>query len=300
MNTTPILVWHVPVLHQGYVSLLERLSTEFAPAKLHTYLMQPGLVTALTGIKSDPATLEPKLVQTMFATLGWQSSAIESSDLEGAVAELRQLLQQHPLVIMIDDQVSRELWHTIKASWPATTALPTIRFESVFLRWDSDKVQQITQFATARTSDLVAQKWMQKAQKVAQKSSDWWRQVGAIVVKNDSEVLTAYNQGMPTDHTPYQQGAVRDVIPTGQQPELANYIHAEQAIIATAAARGISLGGTDLYVTHFPCPVCAKLIAKAGFKRVLFATGSASLDGQQVLESYQVTLLQVSNKKPGA
>jgi len=47
-------------------------------------------------------------------------------------------------------------------------------------------------------------------------------------------------------------------------------VHAEQNAIADAARRGISLGGSTAYVTHFPCIHCAKILAAAGITRIKF------------------------------
>jgi dCMP deaminase len=48
-----------------------------------------------------------------------------------------------------------------------------------------------------------------------------------------------------------------------------------------------------MYVTDFPCPPCAKLIAGAGIARLYFRTGYAVLDGQDVLEQAGVEVVQV-------
>lgn len=41
-------------------------------------------------------------------------------------------------------------------------------------------------------------------------------------------------------------------------------MHAEQNAIADAAKRGVSVMGATVYVTHFPCVNCAKILASAG------------------------------------
>lgn len=41
-------------------------------------------------------------------------------------------------------------------------------------------------------------------------------------------------------------------------------VHAEQNAICDAARRGVSLAGSIIYVTHFPCIICAKLLVAAG------------------------------------
>jgi len=68
-------------------------------------------------------------------------------------------------------------------------------------------------------------------------------------------------------------------------------------LIAEAAKRGISLEGTNLYVTDFPCPPCAKLIARSGITRLYFSRGYAVLDGESTLKNKGVELVFVDVEK---
>ncbi len=84
----------------------------------------------------------------------------------------------------------------------------------------------------------------------------------------------------------------------GCRPDLSTALHAEAGIIAAAAADGRSLRGADLYVTTFPCPSCARLIAAAGFARCYFAGPYSVLDGEQVLRAAGVELYWVDTGDP--
>jgi dCMP deaminase len=75
--------------------------------------------------------------------------------------------------------------------------------------------------------------------------------------------------------------------------EISTVAHAEAKLIADAARQGISTEGAVMYVTDFPCPPCAKLIAMAGVARLYFRTGYAVLDGQQVLDAAGVELVSI-------
>jgi dCMP deaminase len=76
--------------------------------------------------------------------------------------------------------------------------------------------------------------------------------------------------------------------------ELSTAIHAEASLIAQAAREGISTKAAVLYVTDFPCPPCAKLIAGAGIAKLYFRTGYAVLDGEGVLAAAGVEVVQVA------
>ena len=77
-------------------------------------------------------------------------------------------------------------------------------------------------------------------------------------------------------------------------------IHAEAAIVAQAARDGVSLRGADLYVTTFPCPACARLIAEAGFRRCYFAGSYSVLEGEHVLQAAGVDVYWVDLASAGS
>lgn len=47
-------------------------------------------------------------------------------------------------------------------------------------------------------------------------------------------------------------------------------VHAEQNAIADAARRGVALAGSTVYITHFPCINCAKIMAAAGIRVIKY------------------------------
>ncbi|WP_269526367.1 deoxycytidylate deaminase [Coraliomargarita parva] len=47
-------------------------------------------------------------------------------------------------------------------------------------------------------------------------------------------------------------------------------VHAEQNAICDAARRGVSLDGATVYITHFPCINCAKILAAAGIDAIYY------------------------------
>ena len=46
-------------------------------------------------------------------------------------------------------------------------------------------------------------------------------------------------------------------------------IHAEMNAILQCAKFGVPTEGAEIYVTHFPCPQCTKMILQAGIKRFI-------------------------------
>jgi dCMP deaminase len=169
-----------------------------------------------------------------------------------------------------------------------------IIYESAFLRWDEKNVKSSTDVKYDRIStDARDQAMCAAAADEAEKSSDWWRHVGAVVVKDGAIIASGHNHHLPSDHTPYENGDPRDVIESGTLNLVYTSLHAEQSIVAESAKNGVSLEGTDMYLNVFPCPLCAKLMATAGIKKCFFKTGSAWLDAESVLRDGGVEIVLV-------
>ncbi|MFP4069802.1 MAG: deoxycytidylate deaminase [Opitutales bacterium] len=47
-------------------------------------------------------------------------------------------------------------------------------------------------------------------------------------------------------------------------------VHAEQNAICDAARRGVPLEGATVYITHFPCINCAKILAASGIRGIKY------------------------------
>ncbi len=52
--------------------------------------------------------------------------------------------------------------------------------------------------------------------------------------------------------------------------KLCRGIHAEQNAIIQASVHGVSIEGSDIYITHSPCILCSKMLINAGIKRIVY------------------------------
>lgn len=274
----PALILYLPVIHKAYIDFLNETKAEVDKV----YLIDTEFVHTL--YKYEPAinALNIKDAQDILKLFGFNN--IKTFD-----AQTINIIQENKL-IMIEDDVSRSLAEKYLGN-------AEIIWKKVFLRWDRSKVLSENKINSEHSSDPAKVGFMLDAYQEAEKSSDWWRQVGAVVTKDNKIVLKGYNRGMPDDHTPYQVGALRDYMEVGERPELASTIHSEQMVITEAAKLGISLKDLDMYVTHFPCAVCAKLIAASGIKNLYYGEGSSNADGETVLKSAKVTITNIPINK---
>ncbi len=278
MSEKRILIINIPVIHRGFLDFLAKNSKNIS----EIYLVEKKIVEEISGGKESITSLKLTDIERFLKTLGFSVlKSFKKSDL---------IKLKNKKILLINDRFSRKLIE----GFPLNT---DIKWSSVFLRWDSDSVLSEHSLNEKESKNIQDIKWMGEAYKEAKKSTDWWRQVGAIIIKDGSVVLKAYNEALPSDYTPYQVGNVRDFVKAGEKQELSSTIHCEQKLIAEAAQKGLSLEGASLYVTHFPCPVCTKLIIFSGIKYCFFSEGASNLSGEKLMKLYGIKLLAVNIKK---
>lgn len=208
---------------------------------------------------------------------------VEPADLPGALTG--------DTLVLPDEDVMRAL-----AAEQRLDEGRTLVFDKTFLRWDrewSRAARPADADATVNVGELPAA-LRAKAAELAGHSSDWWRQVGAIAWRGEAILGAAWNHHGPTEYAPYLDGDPRDNFSRGIRTDLSTAAHAEASLIASAARDGIALSGADIYVTTFPCPACARLIAESGFRHVYFTGPYAVLDGDKLLKAAGVRLVWVA------
>lgn len=99
------------------------------------------------------------------------------------------------------------------------------------------------------------------------------RHVGAVIARDNKLLVTGYN-AVPNGLTPCNElgGCMRqrDNIPSGTRQEYCRAVHAEQNAIIESATKGISIVGGTLYVTTFPCGICARMIINCKLRRIVY------------------------------
>lgn len=270
-----ILIAYIPVLHAGYIALLKKY-----PYTL--YLLGQELILEFPRMEREIRLVAPE----------YMKKAIEGLGLVGKVNILEKKdvveIALNTEIIMPDEDLMR---FVAEKYFPERK----ISFEKVFLRWD----KPITlREGIVDPSRVISQKEFDREMirlsfEAANKSSDWWRQVGAVAVKDDKVIFARYNRHLPSPHSPYENGDLRNNFDAGEHLDLYTSIHAEAGIIAEAARKGVSLDGATMYVTTFPCPVCAKTIAEAGIKKIFYSKGYSLIDAERLLKQYGIEIVLV-------
>lgn len=272
-----ILILDIPVPHKGYVNLLERYAKS---GKLRTlYLMGPDLLETL-DLPREIRANEVGVTQRMLTALDLPFG-IEVLNLDG--------IDKLPKdgIHLARDVASRRLQEKYLTQSQVTE-------EDVFLRWDLGNVTAERDIVSDKVStDPFDIKMMNRAKELSEDSSDWWRRVGVVVVRDGEIIMESYNQAFPSDHKPYIDGNPRDHTVPGTLAFLVSTVHAEQSAIAKSAGKGVNLSGSDLYLNSFPCPPCASSMGMAGVKRCFFSGSNAYLDAEEVLKALNIETIYV-------
>lgn len=278
-STQPLLLAYIPVLHQGY---RQWLSQHSEAEKL--LVLGPDLIAEFDHlVRKDIRALPPELiVQSLQAwRLPFPVELVSKEKLQSLNSS------ETNIVAPNEDEVQAIINQHLDQAY--------VEYETIWLRWDrsQSKNQPDITTATEISQTEFDRQLMGQAIQQAGLSSDWWRQVGAVIVKNGQVLLAGYNHHVPHPQMPYVNGDPRGNFHKGEFIELSTAVHAEAGLIASAAKQGLSLVGSSMYVTTFPCPNCAKLIAYSGITTLYFQDGYALLDGESILASHGVKLIRV-------
>ncbi|MHB8584502.1 MAG: deoxycytidylate deaminase [Thermoplasmatota archaeon] len=117
--------------------------------------------------------------------------------------------------------------------------------------------------------------FMEMARLAAKRSSCHRRAVGAVIAREHHVLATGYNGNPAGSRHCAEIGCIREMlnVPSGQHHELCTGLHAEQNAIIQAAKFGVSIDGSVLYTTTFPCVTCAKMILNVGIQEVVYEEG---------------------------
>lgn len=286
MSSRVIGVLYMPVFHKGYLDFIETLEQKGVQ---DLYLVSDEILEKHEELdyvnrKDRIRALPHRDVTTLLRTISGLS--INSLTIEGMGEMEREDLIIHAPREDINETIIEKYFHN-----------NDVIYHNVFLRRNKNNVGEerhpdvndlnIEDFQREVFSQIITE---------AEKSADWWRKVGAALVKDGDVVAIAHNEHMPEKELPNIIGDARGLYKKGVNMNYVTSAHAELNVIGQVAQKGVSTAGTELYVTDFPCPYCARLIAKSGVKKIYFLEGYAVLDGDEFLKDAGVELVHVTKK----
>lgn len=269
------IVAYVPVVHAGYVKFFKKY-----PDTL--FILGKSFLSDFPKIERDIRALTSEEAKKAVQSLNIFSDV--------KILEKDTALGSDIKIIMPDENIMHSLVETFFSHLKQN-----IVFESVFLRWDkfipSKEIPPSPQRKISQND--FDREVLGVAEKESQKSPDWWRQIGSVIVKDGRILMQGHNSYMPTERSVAYQGDPRSNFNAGESIEISSAIHSEAGLIAQAARKGVSLEGASIYVTVFPCPNCAKIIAAAGIKKVFYSKGYSLLDSEDIFKAFDVELIKV-------
>lgn len=305
------IIAYIPVLHNGYIQFLNNYigpnKENDLPAAHTLLLIDTEIFPENRALLKDLRAVDISIMRKQIANLyphvqveicdkktlsHWQKALQSSEDLSDEEAQP---------IIMPKEQINEQL---LERYFPKLWQDRELRvtFVDIFLRWDSKRSQSREDISPAQhiTDSEFDMQIMNRVQQNGQRSLDWWRQVGAAVVVQKGEnreiAILSRNTHLPYDQQPYIDGDPRADFSSGVCIEFASSIHAEALAVAMAANQGLSMQNAWVYVSTFPCPVCAKLLAKTGISKLFYADGYSLIHGQEILENAGIEIIQVKNK----
>jgi dCMP deaminase len=270
---------YLPVVHAGHEAFFARHRDA-----AEVLILGSGFKRVFKSLAKDIRALPPERAAEFLRLLlpGTPVRVVEPGDLPAAASA--------DVLVLPDEDITRTL-----AAEHYLDAGGDLIFDQTFLRWDREwsQARRPAGYDGKVAAGDLPRRLLARARDLAGRSSDWWRQVGALAWRDEEILAVAWNHHCPTEYAPYLDGDPRDGFSRGVRTDLSTAIHAEASIVAQAARSGVTLGGADLYVTTFPCPACARLIAESGFRRCYFADPYSVLDGDTILRAAGLELLWV-------
>jgi dCMP deaminase len=247
------------------------------------YIFDQKLINSFVHLTRDLRVIDPKkTILALKPLLAKRKIALASEKI------LKDLNKKKAEITMPEDEVC----HVVAEKYLKDCKITHV---STFLRWNRIITLAEHEIPKHRkiTKEDFHREYIRQAENETQKSSDWWRQIASVVVREGKVLFKSHNHHLPTDHHLHTFGDPRSNFDAGQHPEIYTSIHSEAAAIAEAAKKGHSLQGAIIYVTTFPCANCARLLAKAGIKEVYYSKGYSLLDAEKILNHFGIEVFLV-------
>lgn len=110
--------------------------------------------------------------------------------------------------------------------------------------------------------------------------------VGCLLVKDNRIVSQGYNGFLP--------GCVHKSIVRNNHEQ--SVVHAEQNAIADCAKRGVSCKDCIVYITHYPCIICTRILLASGIKEIKYLHDYKNDDlVDELAQQINVKIIKIDN-----
>lgn len=273
-NNKKATVAFVPVVHAGYISFFNKQGGDF-------YVLGKTFIKGFPRLERDIRAVNPAIIASALSVIFKKIVKV----LE--VKDLKEFQNKYTNVFMPDEDISIDVAQKITGV--------NIKFKPSFLRWDKKITDVEFEIPPHRviTSDQLAKEMINMAKEEAIKSPDWWRQIGAVLARDGNILIKSHNRHLPHPRVQDALGDPRLNFDAGERPDTYLSVHSEIGILTEAARKGISVSGSDLFVTTFPCGNCARALSISGIKRLYYSSGYSRLDAEPILRGAGIEIILV-------
>ena len=201
---------YLPVVHAGHEAFFAR-----HPDVTEILLLGAGFKAEFKSLAKDIRALPPDRAAQFLRVMlpGIQVRVVEPADLPAALTS--------GTLVLPDEDVTMQLAEELKLA----TGRDLV-FDKTFLRWDREwsRAERPAAFDGAVALAGLPEPLLRRARELADRSSDWWRQVGAIAWRDAAVLGAAWNHHCPTEYAPYTDGDPRDGFSRGVRADLSTAI----------------------------------------------------------------------------
>jgi dCMP deaminase len=282
------LLAYIPVVNQRYIRWLER----YPHSTL--YLIETDVAQKLLPrLLRDMGAVDAGSVRKMIESLGLVREVWFSH-----MATPQFTFTEWPIEwVLPDEDISQAFAHEFLEKSGVR-----FRFENISARWDMTAVkrqQPIMPDVEQSIAEIDCLR-IEETDRIAERSPDWWRQIGIMAFREEKLLGVGRNEHFPTEYETDIFGDPRILFDAGDPAGAEVYLslHAEEYLAGYCSRNGISLKGASIYINTFPCGRCARMLSICGIKELFFREGSSFLKGFEILRDAGIRIVQVKTPEP--
>lgn len=285
-----LLMLYMPVLHAGYLQLFDEVRPQTIALITEELLrdLPDGLayIAKKDIIRALPSDKMMSAVQALFPSEDVTVIRVTKANIFdlGTSSEAE--------IVLPHEDVSYVIAETFLDPYKVRFVVPP----APRLRYHRNNVEEQKLLVPGRRLALSAldREMVALATSVAERSPDWYRQVGGSLHLKDGRSIVAFNEHQPHEQLAATFGDPRSLFKSGVRTDLSFGDHTEHVLFGEAARRGISTEGAYMYITDFPCLPCSRLSVRGGVAKIFYAKPSYGLlDADQYLRLKKVELIEV-------
>jgi dCMP deaminase len=188
-----------------------------------------------------------------------------------------------------------ELHTELQAGWKAVAMPDSIVLES------NQIIQTAEKKAAAKfpvTDSDIDRKWIKYVKEIVGTSNCWYDPVGCVFVRDGQMLVEGVSTSLNNSLCKNLPLDFRQLpLNPGERLFFCDSLHAERVGVSKAAKQGLSLAGSTLYLSKFPCRLCIQSVLEAGISEVVFEKDSYGIPDAQLLLDNGVIIKRMDEEK---